>query len=280
MTCLPSPARSASRPACVFGDRLPRSRGYSTVAAEAAAFDEPESSPPPSPERIAGLVRQHYSFVWRLLRRLGLREGDADDAAQQVFLAAAGRLGGVEVTRERAFLYGVALNVGARARRSLGRRREEPLEAAGEREGHEPNAEQLLERHQARALLDQLLDEMPEDLRDRVRAVRARRAFDAANRRGCARSRSGQRRRGCGGHAKISKSGWHAPKRAGVFLEARHDRSGTNLQTVDGVGGRALARGRRRRARARGHGAKTLVAPRRIGRGVDDDQHCSSSCRR
>ena len=29
----------------------------------------------------------------------------------------------------------------------------------------EPNAEQLLERRQARALLDQLLDEMPEDLR-------------------------------------------------------------------------------------------------------------------
>jgi RNA polymerase sigma-70 factor (ECF subfamily) len=135
------------------------------VAAEAAAVDEPESSPRPSPERIAGLVREHYAFVWRLLRRLGLREGDADDAAQQVFLATSGRLHSVEMARERSFLYGVALNVGARARRSLGRRREEPLEAAGEREAREPNAEQVLERRQARALLDQLLDEMPEDLR-------------------------------------------------------------------------------------------------------------------
>jgi RNA polymerase sigma-70 factor, ECF subfamily len=135
------------------------------VAAEAAALDEAESSSLASPPRIARLVRANYAFVWRLLRRLGLAEGDADDAAQQVFLAASGRLSGVEPARERAFLYGVALNVGARARRSLGRRREEPLEAAAERVAPEPNAEQVLEHRQARALLDQLLDEMPEDLR-------------------------------------------------------------------------------------------------------------------
>lgn len=128
-------------------------------------MDDNESSLGASPERVAGLVRAHYAFVWRLLRRLGLGPGDADDAAQQVFLAASRRLAGVESERERAFLYGVALNVGARARRSLGRRREEPLEAAGESEAQEPNAEQQLERCQARALLDQLLDDMPEELR-------------------------------------------------------------------------------------------------------------------
>jgi RNA polymerase sigma-70 factor (ECF subfamily) len=128
-------------------------------------LDVPESSLATSPERIAALVRHSYGFVWRLLRRLGLGEGDADDAAQQVFLAAAARLADVEPERERSFLYGVALNVGSRARRSRGRRREEPLEAAGEREAREPNAEQLMERRQARELLDALLDEMPEDLR-------------------------------------------------------------------------------------------------------------------
>lgn len=135
------------------------------MAAEAAALDEAELSPPLSSERLAALVQGHYAFVWRLLRRLGLGQGDADDAAQQVFLAASGRFLAIEPARERAFLYGVALNVGARARRSLGRRREEPLEAASEREAPEPNAEQLLEQREARALLDRLLDEMPEDLR-------------------------------------------------------------------------------------------------------------------
>lgn len=128
-------------------------------------MDVPESSPPSSPERIAALVRQNYGFVWRLLRRLGLREGDADDAAQQVFLAASARLSDIEPERERSFLYGVALHVGSRARRSQGRRREEPLEAAGEREAREPNAEQMLQQRQARELLDALLDEMPEELR-------------------------------------------------------------------------------------------------------------------
>lgn len=135
------------------------------MAAEAAALDDPDSSPPASPERIARLVRDHYAFVWRLLRRLGLGTGDADDAAQRVFLSAAPKLAAIEPGRERAFLYGVALHVGARARRSLGRRREEPLEAAAEREAREPNAEQVLEQREARRLLDRLLDEMPEELR-------------------------------------------------------------------------------------------------------------------
>jgi RNA polymerase sigma-70 factor (ECF subfamily) len=110
-------------------------------------------------------VRDNYAFVWRLLRRLGVGAGDADDAAQQVFIAASERLGGVEPERERAFLYGVTLNVGARARRSLGRRREEPLEAAGDRRSLRPNAEELLEQREARELLDRILDEMPDDLR-------------------------------------------------------------------------------------------------------------------
>lgn len=135
------------------------------MAAQAVAVDETESSAPASPERMAELVRAHYAYVWRLLRRLGIGEGDADDAAQRVFLTAASRLGGVELGRERAFLYGVALNIGARTRRSLGRRREQPFEFEDEHATPELNGEQLLERRQARALLDRLLDEMPEDLR-------------------------------------------------------------------------------------------------------------------
>lgn len=118
-----------------------------------------------TPERVAQLVRAHYGLVWRLLRRLGLPSGDADDAAQQVFMTAAAKLGGVEPERERAFLYGVTLNVGARARRTQARRREEPLEAAGEGESAPANAEQLLEQRQARELLDTLLEAMPEELR-------------------------------------------------------------------------------------------------------------------
>ena len=59
----------------------------------------------------------------------------------------------------------MALNVGSRARRSEQRRREEPLEAAGDGASGELSAEQLLERRQARDALDALLGEMPEELR-------------------------------------------------------------------------------------------------------------------
>jgi RNA polymerase sigma-70 factor (ECF subfamily) len=118
-----------------------------------------------APARVAKLVREHYGLVWRLLRRLGLPAGDADDAAQQVFISAAARLSEVEPERERAFLYGVTLNVGARARRGQARRREESLDSVEERASVQPNAEQLLEQRQARDVLDALLDEMPEDLR-------------------------------------------------------------------------------------------------------------------
>lgn len=135
------------------------------MAAPATAFAPVEASSASAAERMAALVRSHYRFVWRLLRRLGVGEGDADDAAQQVFIAASARLASIELTRERAFLYGVAINVGARARRSHSRRREEPLEAVGEPLAGGPDAERLIELRQARALLDRLLDEMPDDLR-------------------------------------------------------------------------------------------------------------------
>ena len=41
---------------------------------------------------MATLVRSQFGFVWRTLRRFGVAEGDADDAAQQVFLVLARKL--------------------------------------------------------------------------------------------------------------------------------------------------------------------------------------------
>jgi RNA polymerase sigma-70 factor (ECF subfamily) len=142
-----------------------RHRALARVAAEAIALDDQESSTEPNAEQVGRLVRDNYAFVWRLLRRLGLPVGDADDAAQQVFLSVAKKMGAIQPGRERAFLYGVALHIAKRARRSVGRRREEPLEAVEERELGGPSLERQLEQRQARRLLDQFLDQMPEELR-------------------------------------------------------------------------------------------------------------------
>ncbi len=115
--------------------------------------------------RLETLVRAEFAYVWRLCRRLGLPDGDADDAAQQVFLTAARRLSVVREGSERAFLYGVAVNVAAKWRTAHARRRETSDASLESIESVLPSAEDLLTEESERRLLDALLDTMPDDLR-------------------------------------------------------------------------------------------------------------------
>jgi RNA polymerase sigma-70 factor, ECF subfamily len=117
-----------------------------------------------SESRERALVLSHFAAVWRALRRFGLSAADADDAAQQVFLAAVPRVGEILPNRERAFLCGIAANVAKKARRSLARRREQLSDV----ETHidpQPTSEDLLERRQARLLLDRMLEALEHDVR-------------------------------------------------------------------------------------------------------------------
>lgn len=75
--------------------------------------------------RLAVLAREHFSFIWRSLRRLGVAEPLVDDAAQQVFEVAARRVSDLEPGRERAFLFKTALLVATEARRKAARARSE-----------------------------------------------------------------------------------------------------------------------------------------------------------
>jgi RNA polymerase sigma-70 factor (ECF subfamily) len=115
--------------------------------------------------RLADLVRTEFKYIWRLCRRLGLSEGDADDAAQQVFLTASRRLSDLQPGSERAFLYGVAVKVVARFRRTNARRREDMQATLDLLETGNPSAEVLLDQKDELRLLDTLLDAMPDDLR-------------------------------------------------------------------------------------------------------------------
>jgi RNA polymerase sigma-70 factor (ECF subfamily) len=117
-------------------------------------------------DAVHALVRAHFEEVWRLLRRLGLPEVDADDAAQHVFTVACTRFASIRQGSERAFLYGCALNRAAKWRESQ-QRRDRPT-ASGEIEVAEddvPSVDELVERQKARKLLDAILDTMPEELR-------------------------------------------------------------------------------------------------------------------
>ena len=67
--------------------------------------------------RIRGFVDQHYDRLWRVLRRFGVPEGTVEDAAQEVLLVVAKRLGDVRPESEWAFAYSTARRVAADRRR-------------------------------------------------------------------------------------------------------------------------------------------------------------------
>jgi RNA polymerase sigma-70 factor, ECF subfamily len=116
-------------------------------------------------DRLRLLVDAHYDFVWRALRRLGVPEGDVDDAVQKVFLVLSRRLPEVRPGAERSFLYQSAYRVAADGRRTLRRRREVFGTDHDEAEDDAPGPDVLLDLRRARARLDELLDALPLELR-------------------------------------------------------------------------------------------------------------------
>jgi RNA polymerase sigma-70 factor (ECF subfamily) len=133
-------------------------------------MDPPSKRPVMSPEaaaRFRGMVDRDFAVVWRLLRGLGVAAGSVDDAAQQVFLIASQRIDAITAGSERAFLLATARGVAANVRRSQARSHEVPDESAvAEKVDDGANPEQALASRQARALLDSILDGLPEDARE------------------------------------------------------------------------------------------------------------------
>lgn len=129
------------------------------------AVERPAMSPEAA-ARFRRMVEEQFDFIWRALRGLGVPAAGADDAAQQVFLIASQKMESIAVGSERSFLFSTAMGVAANARRSLHRRREVDDEPALEASVDDaPNPEQSVAQKQARAVLDRLMAEMPEDLR-------------------------------------------------------------------------------------------------------------------
>ena len=116
-------------------------------------------------QRLELLVREHFQFVWRTLRRMGLPSADADDATQQVFMVAARKLSSVREGSEKAFLFGTAMNMVARFRRAQGRRIEFGDASLAERVDNRPGPEEAIDKRRAREMLDGILAQMSEQLR-------------------------------------------------------------------------------------------------------------------
>jgi RNA polymerase sigma-70 factor, ECF subfamily len=119
--------------------------------------------------RLASMLTQHMSVVWRTLKRLGVPAASVDDATQHVFLVASKKLDEIRAGGERRYLLGIAVKVAADARRTLRRRREVPLEddvhpAAQGRTAAMP--EERLDQKRVVAQIVAALDEVPEGVRE------------------------------------------------------------------------------------------------------------------
>lgn len=116
--------------------------------------------------RLEELFADYFDFVWRSLRRFGLNDAAADDAAQQVFIVASRRLDDIRKGSERSFLFGVARRTASDVRRSSAVRHEVPDEHVATTLDGSADAEELIDQKRARELLDATLDALPDDLRE------------------------------------------------------------------------------------------------------------------
>jgi RNA polymerase sigma-70 factor, ECF subfamily len=117
-------------------------------------------------DRIRLAVSEHHLFVFRLLRRLGLSESAAEEATQNVFCTFSRRVADVLLGKEKSFLYGIALRVAQAERAARGADHELcDGETIDRYPSTQPAPDEQLDDLRKRALLDELLDHMPLDLR-------------------------------------------------------------------------------------------------------------------
>ena len=111
------------------------------------------------------IYRAHFAFVWRSLRRLGIREEDAADVAQEVFIVVHRKLpefaGRSKVTT---WLYGVCFRVASERRRARPRAELGAQEAAA-LVGRPADPATTAERNEGLAMLERVLDRIPDDQR-------------------------------------------------------------------------------------------------------------------
>jgi RNA polymerase sigma-70 factor (ECF subfamily) len=114
--------------------------------------------------RFESIYREHYPFVWRSVRRLGIPDAEVDDVVQDVFVVVHRRLGDFEGRSSvRTWLFAIAYRVVRDRRRSVAARVDREGQVEPPRPPTEPD--QRLARHRAVVALDDLLAELDDDQR-------------------------------------------------------------------------------------------------------------------
>jgi len=115
--------------------------------------------------RLRASVGAFAPAVWRVLRRNGVPEADADDGVQKVFLVLSRKIDDVEPGRELSFLLRTAMFVASETRRAHRRRHEadDPVPDIAASTTLAPD--EVFAQHQALERLDAILEAMEEPLR-------------------------------------------------------------------------------------------------------------------
>jgi len=166
MTWAGSHSRRASAWRCDFGDRDPQVG--SLLRVDVIRVELPSAvGPSDDSERLSAAAAREFQFVWRSLRRLGVRPDDAvDDAAQRVFEIATQKRALIRAGCERAFFLKTAVFVAKESRRAVRRH----FERFGGMEVEHvvdtaPTPEWGAEQLRFRERLDAVLDRMPFEFR-------------------------------------------------------------------------------------------------------------------
>jgi RNA polymerase sigma-70 factor (ECF subfamily) len=123
-----------------------------------------------APLDYARLYDEHFDFVWRNARRLGVPEAAVDDAVQDVFIVAHRRLPDFEARSSvRTWLFGILLKVAKDYRRSE-KRREAREQAGAElasltRDAGSESPAEALARKQAAEIVTRLIESIDEEKR-------------------------------------------------------------------------------------------------------------------
>ncbi len=155
------------------------------LSAEPLAGGAPTSSDTPSSDALAAsagarvalpsfeeLYDQHFAFLWRSARRLGVNEGALDDVLQETFVIVHRRLPDFEGRSSlRTWIFGILLRVVRDHRRSL--RRKSPGERAGTEAvdpetltANDSSPHERAAKAEAVRVLYMLLDQMDDDKRE------------------------------------------------------------------------------------------------------------------
>lgn len=113
------------------------------------------------------VYERHAGFVWRTVRRLGVRERDVEDACQEVFLVVHKKMGALEADPSlEAWLFAICRRVAAAHRRRASARHERDELTTANEPSVAPTQSDSLQRREARALLDRALDALDDPKRE------------------------------------------------------------------------------------------------------------------